>query len=51
MEKINYAIHLLEQQQAQKTDHVIEELILYGFVGVFIIFVVDSFNKTAKYTR
>lgn len=51
MEKINYAIYLLEQQQAQKTDHVIEEFILYGFVGVFIIFVVDNFNKTAKYTR
>jgi hypothetical protein len=51
MEKINYAIHLLEQQQTQKTEHIIEEFILYGLVGVFIIFVVDSFNRSAKYTR
>jgi hypothetical protein len=51
MEKINYAIYLLEQQQGQKTDHVMEELVLYGLVGVFVIFVVDSFNRTSKYTR
>jgi hypothetical protein len=51
MEKINYAIHLLEKQQSQKTEHIIEEFILYGFAGVFVIFLVDSFNRTAKYTR
>lgn len=51
LEKINYAIHLLEEQQNQKTEHIMEELILYGFVGVFMIFLVDSFNRTSKYTR
>lgn len=51
MEKINYAIYLLEAQQAEKTDHVMEEFILYSFVGVFMIFMIDSFNKTTKYTR
>ena len=51
MEKINYMIHLLEQQQNEKTDNITEEFILYTFLGVFIIFIVDSFSRTGKYTR
>jgi hypothetical protein len=51
MEKINYMIHLLEQQQNEKTDNVTEEFILYTFLGVFMIFIVDSFARTGKYTR
>lgn len=51
MEKINYMIHLLENQQNEKTDNVTEEFILYTFLGVFIIFIVDSFARTGKYTR
>jgi hypothetical protein len=51
MEKINYMIHLLEEQKMEKTANVTEEFILYTFLGVFVIFVVDSFTKTGKYTR
>ena len=51
MERINYMIHLLEAQQYEKTDNITEEFILYTFLGVFVIFVVDSFAKTGKYTR
>ena len=51
MEKINYMIHLLEEQQNEKTNNVTEEFILYTFLGVFIIFVVDSFARAGKYTR
>lgn len=51
MEKINYMIHLLEQQQNEKTDNVTEEFILYTFLGVFIIFIIDSFSRTGKYNR
>lgn len=51
MEKINYMIHLLEQQQNEKTDNITEEFILYTFLGVFMIFIVDSFARTGKYTR
>jgi len=51
MEKINYMIHLLEQQQHEKTNNITEEFILYTFLGVFIIFVVDSFARAGKYTR
>ena len=51
MERVNYMIHLLEAQQHEKTDNITEEFILYTFLGVFVIFVVDSFAKTGKYTR
>ena len=51
MEKLNYMIHLLEEQQEDKTGNVAEELILYLFLGIFVIFVVDSFARAGKYTR
>ena len=51
MEKINYMIHLLEEQKNEKTSNITEEFILYIFLGVFIIFVVDSFSKSGKYRR
>jgi len=44
-------IHLLEDQKDEKTGHVMEELILYSFLGVFIIFIVDAFSRSGKYTR
>ena len=51
IEKLNYMINLLEEQQDQKTGSVTEEVVLYSFLGVFIIFVVDSFTKVGKYVR
>ena len=50
-EKMNYMIHLLEDQQAKKTEHVTEEIVLYSFLGIFTIFVVDSFARVGKYVR
>jgi hypothetical protein len=51
MERINYMIHLLEQQQYEKTANITEEFLLYTFLGVFVIYVVDSFTKNGKYIR
>lgn len=51
MERINYMIHLLEQQQHEKTEHITEEFLLYSFLGIFVIYVVDSFTRVGKYTR
>jgi hypothetical protein len=51
IEKLNYMINLLEEQQDQKTGSVTEEVVLYSFLGVFIIFVIDSFSKVGKYVR
>tara|TARA_B100000424_G_C22887830_1_gene472322 strand:- start:342 stop:848 length:507 start_codon:yes stop_codon:yes gene_type:complete len=51
--KINYMINLLEEQKDEKTKNITEELILYCFLGIFIIFLIDSFVKIgkSKYTR
>lgn len=51
MEKINYMIHLLEEQQNEKTNHITEEFVLYTFLGIFMIYVVDSFSRAGKYVR
>jgi len=51
MEKINYMIHLLEEQQMEKTANITEEFILYIFLGVFVIFTIDSFTRAGKYVR
>jgi len=51
MRKLNYVVHMLEEQQDEKTGNVTEELVLYMFLGVFVIFVVDSFARVSKYTR
>ena len=51
MKKLNYMIHLLEENKEEKTGNVTEELVLYMFLGVFVIFTVDSFARAGKYTR
>lgn len=50
-EKLNYLIHLIEDQKDEKVGHVTEELILYSFLGVFVIYIVDSFARVGKYVR
>jgi hypothetical protein len=49
--KLNYMIQLLEENKDEKTENVTEELVLYMFLGIFVIFVVDSFARAGKYTR
>jgi hypothetical protein len=49
--KLNYMIHLLEEKQDERTNNVTEEVVLYSFLGIFIIFIVDSFSRIGKYTR
>jgi hypothetical protein len=51
LKKLNYMISLLEDQQDEKTNNVTEEVILYSFLGIFIIFVADTFVRAGKYTR
>jgi hypothetical protein len=50
-DRINYMIQMMEQQKDEKTGRVTEEIILYVFLGIFVIFVLDSFVKTGKYSR
>jgi hypothetical protein len=51
LKKINYMINLLEEHQDERTSNVTEEVVLYSFLGIFIIFVVDSFARVGKYVR
>lgn len=51
MQKLNHITHILEELQMEKTSNITEELILYTFLGVFVIFVVDSFARVGKYHR
>ena len=51
MTKLNYMIHLLEEQKDERTNNVTEEVVLYSFLGVFVIFIVDSLVKVGKYVR
>ena len=51
IQKLNYMINLLENQQDEKTNNVTEEVVLYSFLGIFIIFVIDSFARVGKYVR
>ena len=51
LKKLDNILYLLEEQQEEKTNLVTEELILYIFLGIFVIYVLDSFVKVGKYTR
>ena len=51
LSKLDYIIHLLEQQHNEKTNYITEDLILYLFLGIFIIYVLDIFSKSGKYNR
>jgi hypothetical protein len=51
IEKLNYIIDMLEEQQDYKTNSILEDLILYTFLGIFVIFIVDSFARSGKYVR
>ena len=51
LSKLDYIVHLLEEQHNEKTNYITEELILYLFLGIFILFVLDSFARASKYVR
>ena len=49
--KLDYLINLLEEQKELRNDNNLEELILYIFFGIFIIYVIHSFTKIKTYSR
>lgn len=49
--KLDQILYMLEEQTNERTGHVAEEIILYSFLGIFIIFIVDSFARVGKYVR
>ena len=51
LDRLGYIVHLLEEQQNERTENVLEEYILYVLLGTFVIFVVDSFSRGGRYVR
>lgn len=51
LKKLDNILYLLEDQTEEKNSYVTEELILYIFLGIFVIYVLDSFVRVGKYTR
>lgn len=51
MNKMNHILGLLEEEKIMKTNQKNEEIVLYCFLGFFIIYVLDSFVSIGKYSR
>jgi len=51
LKKLDNILYLLEEQKEEQNHLITEELILYVFLGVFIIYVLDSFVRAGKYVR
>jgi len=51
MDRLAYITYLLEEMKQEKTNNVTEEFILYSLLGIFVIYIVDAFARTGKYTR
>ena len=51
LEKLDKIIHLFEETNEGKSNQKVEEIILYSFLRVFIIYVLDSFARIGKYVR
>lgn len=49
--KLDKMLYMLEEQRDFRTQAVTEDIILYSFLGIFVIFLVDSFTKIEKYNR
>ena len=51
LEKLHQIIFMLEEHKNNKNANSTEEIILYFFLGIFIIFIIDSFARVGKYVR
>ena len=49
--KLNSILEMFEDQKEIKTGQKKEEVVLYCFLGVFVIYIMDSFVNIGKYSR
>lgn len=49
LEKLNVIIDMFEEQKDIRTSQKNEETVLYCFLGIFVIYVLDSFVSIGKY--
>lgn len=50
-DKLDDIINILEEQKIIKTNQKKEEILLYFFLGIFIIYIINSFSTIGKYSR
>ena len=51
LDKMNKILEMFEEQKEIKTGQKNEEIVLYCFLGVFIIYIMDSFVNIGRYSR
>ena len=51
LDKMNKILEMFEDQKEIKTGQKNEEIVLYCFLGVFIIYIMDSFVSIGRYSR
>ena len=51
LSKLNQIIEMFEDQKEIRTNQKNEEVVLYCFLGIFVIYVLDSFVYIGKYKR
>jgi len=51
LRKLNSILEMFEDQKEIKTGQKNEEIVLYCFLGVFVIYIMDSFVNIGKYSR
>ncbi len=51
LEKINRLLEMFEEQREIRTGKKTEEVVLFTFLGLFTIYVLDSFVSIGKYSR
>jgi|TARA_B110000967_G_scaffold130206_1_gene133055 hypothetical protein len=51
LQKVNHILQILEEQKEIKTNQKNEEIVLYCFLGLFILYLLDSFVNLGKYSR
>jgi len=51
LSKLNSILEMFEDQKEIRTGQKNEEIVLYCFLGVFVIYIMDSFVNIGKYSR
>jgi len=51
LDKMNKILEMFEDQKEIKTGQKNEEIILYCFLGIFVVYIMDSFVNLGRYSR
>ena len=51
LDKMNQILEMFEDQKEIKTGQKNEEIVLYCFLGIFVVYIMDSFVNIGRYSR